>query len=504
MGHYIIVDRVTTYAIAIQDALEQGGHSAEIFQDPLDALANLVEFGADVLLLDLGIADEEHLVGIFRGMPETRSLPIVGLAETMSSEYVIEVLQLGLTDVQSRKLPLDELVERITRSTARPTMELPLFQGRLADRQLIDFLEYLRHVGKSGTLRITGTGGAGRIDILHGAISDARFKNLRGQAAVLAMLDQDSGRFKLGPASREAPSDPASRIDMQSVLLRATWLSDELAEHRQWVPRPGHELELVSMPSPKDLGDSWQSLPFSPILSRAQSEPFVRLHELSRDISSPPQELRLALAVLCRMGHLRHRAMDELLSTKELSSYLGIEYSIVELLLRAQQMGHTGRSLSLLLFAEPDVWPNLKALFLDLSASPFDQLARTLTSQDRGSVTVENEAGKLVLHIHKLDPSMAGNVKAVVSACDGLLLWLGQASDTDLLTDLIQRIRNTRNAVRGVVVTSDPGSIEWSRAALDSRPEWTLSFRPPSRLSSLLRSFYTRVRRPESVPVGGS
>ncbi|MEO1366482.1 MAG: hypothetical protein AAFX50_04860, partial [Acidobacteriota bacterium] len=142
MGHYFILDREATFAIAIQDALEAQGHSAEIFQDPLTTLTALVEFGADVLILDLGAAavDPEQLVGTFRNVPEARSLPIVGIAEGMTSSDVVQVLRLGLTDVLDRRLPLNELILRITRGAGQPTDELPMMQGRLARRQLVDFL----------------------------------------------------------------------------------------------------------------------------------------------------------------------------------------------------------------------------------------------------------------------------------------------------------------------------------------------------------------------------
>ena len=500
MSHYIILDREATFAIAIQDALEEVGHSAEIFQDPEPAVSRLVELGADILVLDLGIAEEKQLIGTIHSVPATRSLPIVGLAETMDSQYVIDVLRLGLTDVLPRQLPLDELIARLTRSTGQPTAQLPMLQGRLAEKQLVDFLEYLRHIGKSGILRVTSSGGAGRIDIRQGAVSQARFKNLQGRAAVLAMLDQESGKFKLEESSQDASCDPSTRVDMQSVLLQASWLADKLAEHQDWIPRAGDELELVSVPDLSRLADLGDDLPFARILTWAQTKTFIRLHDLSREIDAPPQELRLVLAILCKFGHLRRRLIEHMPSTQELSSSLEVEVSIWNLLQRARDKGHTGRSLSLLLFAEPAVWPDLKALFLELSEPPFDEFAKTLRTADRGSVTVDTEIGKLVLHLHRLDPQMSGNAKTVVSACDGLLLWLGEGSDTDLLGELVERVRNTRDAVRGMVVTSDPGTLEWSRRTFASRPEWALSHRPPSKLSSVLRCFYSRVRDNPGVP----
>lgn len=498
MGHYFIVDREATFAVAVQEALEERGHSAEIFQDPLKALTGLVEYGADVLILDLGIAaiNEKQLVGTFRNVPETRSLPIVGLAENLDSQYSVDVLRSGLTDVLPRRLPLDELIARITRSAGRPTLDLPLLQGLLAGKQLVDFLEYLRHMGKSGFLQITSPGGAGRIEIRQGALIGARFKNLRGQAAVLAMLDQDSGKFKLEDSPAQSGSHATSRIDIQTVLLQAAWLSDKLKEHQEWVPRSGHEFELVSMPSPEELGEFAQSLPILPVLEMAEARPFIRLHELRRDIAASPQELRLVLAILSRRGSLRLRAIGDVPNTQELKSNLGVEFSILDLFQRAQQNGHSGRALSLLLVGESDVWPSLRALFARIREAPFRDLSKELERQDHGSVTIDTEAGQLLLHLLKLDPENPRGVKSLLPTCDGLLLWLGEVLNPELLIELTEQVPTSSDAIRGVVVAADPRAIEWSQEVLEGRSEWTLGLRPPSRLSSLLRCFYSRASEP--------
>ena len=397
MGHYFILDREATFAVAVKEALEEKGHSAEIFQDTLKTLASLVDFGADALILDLGITaiDERRLVGTFREVPATRSLPIVGLAESGDSDYAVRVLQLGLTDVLPRALPLAELIARITRTVGRATIDQPMMQGRLAGRQLVDFLEYLRHMGKSGNLLVTSTGGGGRIELRGGGIAKARFKNLRGDAAVLAMLDQETGKFKFEAAEKEAASTGQVSIQVQQVLLRATWLSDKLAELKQWIPRSGDELEL-NKDAPA-LGEEADSLPLHAVLQMAKTRPFIRLHELTRELAGAPQEIRLALAVLLKTGHLRRRELEEVPSTKELKSFLGVEFSMMELLQRAKLKGHRGESLTLVGVCDAAVLSGQVELFRRFR-EPFGDLAEQLEQTGRASASVKTEAGMLVIH----------------------------------------------------------------------------------------------------------
>ncbi|MEO1083552.1 MAG: DUF4388 domain-containing protein [Acidobacteriota bacterium] len=490
MGHYFILDREATFAIAIQDALEAQGHSAEIFQDPLTTLTALVEFGADVLILDLGVAsvDPEQLVGTFHNVPEARSLPIVGIAESMASSDIVQVLRLGLTDVLDRRLPLNELIIRITRGAGQPTDELPMMQGRLARRQLVDFLEYLRHLGKSGVLRVTSTGGAGRIDVRRGAVAGARLKNLRGQAAVLAMLDQQTGKFKLhAPAADHDGGGDV--IDMQTVLLKAAWLADKLSKYAEWVPRSGHEFELVSEPDFSTLAEDRGSLPLAEVVEQAKRQPHVRLHDLLQDIPAPPQALRLALAVLAQAGHLQLRSIGAPPSTQELKSNLGVEYSVLDLL---QRTGHRGGAVTLVLLAEPEAWPSLRTIFARLRGGPFDALNQTLDAGDAAEVSLATEAGTLVVKLRQIDTSTSGDAARIADGADGLGLWLGPAADPSLLTALLDQIAGTPDVVRGVLVSADAEGLDWCRRAVESRPEWLLSEHPPTRLSSLLRCFYSR------------
>ncbi|MEM1182685.1 MAG: DUF4388 domain-containing protein, partial [Acidobacteriota bacterium] len=488
LGHYFILDREATFAIAMQEALEIQGHSAEIFQEPLTTLTALLEFGADVLILDLGVAalGARQLVGTFNDVPELRSLPIVGLSESSDSAYAVELLNLGLTDVLPRSQPLEELIIRITRGAGQPTADLPMMQGRLAKRQLLDFLEYLRHLGKSGVLRITSTGGAGRIDVYRGAIAGARFKHLRGQSAVLAMLDQETGKFKLGAPSGEGGG---ASIDMQTVLLKAAWLADKLRKYEQWVPRSGHEFVLASRPSSDSLGEDADALPLDAVLDLAEARSTVRLHDLERDIDAPPQSLRLALAMLAKEGHLRLRTIEPPASTKELKSHLGIQYSILDLLQRA---GHRGGSLSLVLLAEPEGWPDLRGMFKKLQGPPFDELNQSLDQRDAGTLSLATEGGVLTLTMQQIDTFAPDEARSTAAAADGLALWLGPAADPKLLTGLLDQVTSTPDVVRGVVVAAHPDGVEWCRRAVADRPEWLLSLHPPTRLSSLLRCFYSR------------
>ena len=397
MGHYFILDREATFAVAVKEALEEKGHSAVIFQDTLKTLASLVDFGADALILDLGITaiDERRLVGTFREVPATRSLPIVGLAASDDSDYAVRVLQLGLTDVLPRDLPLEELIARITRTVGRATVDLPMLQGRLAGRQLVDFLEYLRHMGKSGNLLITSTGGGGRIEMRRGGIAKARFKSLRGEAAVLAMLDQETGKFKFEAAEGEVASTSPVAIQVQQVLLRATWISDKLRSLEEWIPRSGDELELNE--DAPTLDEEADSLPLRAVLELAKARPFIRLHELTRELGEAPQELRLALAMLRKTGHLRRRELEEVPSTKELTSFLGVEFSMLELLQRAKLKGHRGETLTLVGVSEASVLPSLVALFKRFRES-FGDLAEQLERTGQASASVKTEAGMLVIH----------------------------------------------------------------------------------------------------------
>ncbi|MEM6797562.1 MAG: response regulator, partial [Acidobacteriota bacterium] len=394
MGHYFILDRDASFAISLQDALEESGHTAQVFQDPGEALAALTNLGADILVVDLEASDldERSLIGTFRAVPENRSLSIVGLTERTESQYIVDVLELGVTDVLSKKWPIEELSARLSRTSGQATAELPMLQGRLAGRQLIDFLEYLRHLGKSGILQITSRGGAGRIDIHRGAISSARFRHLHGRSAALALLEQSSGRFRLESADGlETDSARAGTLDLQSLLLRSAWLADKLRQYEPWVPRASHELDLVSTPELSALGELVESLPFPEVIAQAKARRAVRLHDLEHEIDAPPQELRLILAVLVKHGYLDQKLDPESLppTTQELRSTLGVELSAQALLQRARESGGVhSRLVTLHLLAETDVWPKLRGLFEAFREPPFDAFNVQLAEEQQGRLVL--------------------------------------------------------------------------------------------------------------------
>ena len=89
--------------------------------------------------------------------------------------------------------------------------------------------------------------------------------------------------------------------------------------------------------------------------------------------------------------------------------------------------------------------------------------------------------------------SAADELRAAIADADGLWLWLGEVTDAEGLTTLMQELsRSGGSVVQGVIVAADERALEWGQEQAESRSGWILSRRPPSLLSSLLSCFYSR------------
>ncbi|MEM6795816.1 MAG: hypothetical protein AAF725_17715, partial [Acidobacteriota bacterium] len=236
-------------------------------------------------------------------------------------------------------------------------------------------------------------------------------------------------------------------------------------------------------------------LPFPEVIAQAKARRAVRLHDLEHEIDAPPQELRLILAVLVKHGYLEQKLDPESLppTTQELRSTLGVELSAQALLQRARESGGVhSRLVTLHLLAETDVWPKLRGLFEAFREPPFDAFNVQLAEEQQGRLVLVTEEGQLALHLSRVDGRLTQEMEQTLSVSDGALLWLGEDPELALFGDLIERSRLRFHPFFGLIVPDGERARAWSEGAIEGLPQWTLGARPPTRVSTLLRYFFSQ------------
>lgn len=517
MTRVLILDGDPVVSAVLADRLEASGLRVDGFDDLASFSAEALDPGADLLLLDLelhptsghGAQTPLDFVRALRSRPGMGTVHVLGRSRAASPERRLEALRAGVDDVLPETCGLDELEIRIRRLLDSRTGELPLLEGNLGSHQLLEFLQYVRQAAQSGTLRVRSRRGSGRLELYRGEAIDAYFVEQRGEQALLAILGLESGRFRLELAREEGPA-PDHLLDLQSVLLRAVWIEDELAQRATCLPKESAPLDLGPTldVSPDDgagqlalLHGSFGDLPFRAILDHVRAHPGDRRFDLLRRGLAAPQEVDLAVALLVESGLLAERATLDAPSTTELAGYQRLHWAMVSLLRRARKVGHEGSIYSLVLLAEGRSWDRLMALFAEISEPSFARLRGRLEQNRGGSLVMPVENGTVAFHVHALTPDAVGRLSPVMAACDGLVVWLDQVADPAGLVSLASRLGHARPESTGVLVVPEEGVQPTADELVAKLDRFVVSRYVPESLAGLLRFFPARETRARRAPV---
>jgi response regulator RpfG family c-di-GMP phosphodiesterase len=133
-----------------------------------------------------------------RHIPSTKTIPFVFLSSKADLPDRVHSLRLGADDFIAKPFSIELLLTRIRIMFERVqrrkiAMESKsLFEDRL-NTLMIDLLEYLRAMRRSGIVEFVHLGQNGSVILNDGQIIEAEFEEIKGEAAVRAMIELEKG-----------------------------------------------------------------------------------------------------------------------------------------------------------------------------------------------------------------------------------------------------------------------------------------------------------------------
>jgi CheY-like chemotaxis protein len=301
MSHILLVDDDPDVLYVLTAAFESAGHRVRATPDPVAAGPIAREDRFDAVVLDVTMPGRSgwEVLEELRGNPRTKRMPVLMLSSTGDAANRVRGIRLGADDFLTKPFHCGEILARVERLVDRRSSRVSGLQGELSILPLSELLQSLVKSRASGLLEVAASGGDGRLRFADGRCLGAVFDGLDGNEAVVALLKQRDGTFRLvrepwtADSKLEVESLPLSRL-----MLEAVWIQDELRARLALLPPEDHGLltanDVLAPASPAGLPE----LPLEPILSLLHDRPGASLSELLAARLAAPDRVRLAVAWL--------------------------------------------------------------------------------------------------------------------------------------------------------------------------------------------------------------
>ncbi|MCI0443197.1 response regulator [bacterium] len=165
---------------------------------------------------------------LLRQIPSTKTIPFVFLSSKSDLPDRIHSLRLGADDFIAKPFTMEVLLTRIriiferVRRRQIAIQSKSLFEDRV-NTLMIDLLEYLRAMRRSGIVEFVHLGQRGAIILNDGQMVEAEFEELKGKEAIRAMIQLEKG--EVGFKEKETLS--GIPIVKDWVAFLATFLPEE-------------------------------------------------------------------------------------------------------------------------------------------------------------------------------------------------------------------------------------------------------------------------------------
>jgi DNA-binding response OmpR family regulator len=168
-----------------------------------------------------------ELLRRIRATPRGEALPFVFLAEENDGVKVAEALDAGATDYLFKPLATPVVVAKVRRilEQSQKAGRVRGVSGSLEEMGIPDLVQILHQGRKSGALRLSAEGDEGTIFFKDGAIMDATFKELKGEAAFYALVGITRGEFTVDPSV--SPPEKTIQSSPEMLLLEGMRRLDE-------------------------------------------------------------------------------------------------------------------------------------------------------------------------------------------------------------------------------------------------------------------------------------
>ncbi len=196
--------------------------------------------------------DGYAFVRALKKQPDTRTIPVVFLANQKSVEDKIRGLELGVEDYLTKPIFVRELLARVSLIFARRTQESMArvqlgggkthFAGTIRELTVIDLLQTFEVSRKSGTIHLQNGKHAAHIYFRDGKAVDAEVGLLRGEEAIYRVLVWSDADFEV---DFDTPQNEDIVVgSTQAVLMEGMRRVDEWGRVSEELPPLATVLEL--------------------------------------------------------------------------------------------------------------------------------------------------------------------------------------------------------------------------------------------------------------------
>jgi DNA-binding response OmpR family regulator len=168
---------------------------------------------------------------LLRQIPSTKTIPFIFLSSKADLPDRVHSLRLGADDFIAKPFTMHVLLSRIgiiferVRRRQSAIDSKSSFEDRL-NTLMIDLLEFLRAMRRSGIVEFIHLGQLGSITLNDGQIIDAEFEAIKGEAAVRAMIQLEKGEVGF----KEKDTLSGIPIIKDWVVFLATFLPEDLSQ----------------------------------------------------------------------------------------------------------------------------------------------------------------------------------------------------------------------------------------------------------------------------------
>jgi DNA-binding response OmpR family regulator len=299
MARILLVDDDPDILRVLAATFESAGHEVHATSNPdlAGPLARARLFDAVVLDVMMPRRSGWEVLEDLRADRRTERLPVLMLSAIGDAPNRVRGLRLGADDFLPKPFHPEEIVVRIEAMVDRRAMEQQGLQGDFATLTVPDVLQTLENTTASGELEFSTPGGEGTLRFASGRCTAAEFAGLSGSEAVLALLEQRAGSFRLHP-ERGAGDTVAELPPLTSLLFVSAWIEDELRAHGAALPAEDRGLAAAPGAVAPAGPDVLPELPLAAVLAELAARPGTTLAELVTMRLAAPARVRLALALL--------------------------------------------------------------------------------------------------------------------------------------------------------------------------------------------------------------
>ena len=415
MPNILLVDDDPDILRILTAAFESAGHEVRATVDPVEVAPLLVQRQFDAVVLDVMMPRLSgwDLLEDLRRDPRTERLPVLMLSAIGDSPNRVRGIRMGADDFLTKPFHPEEILARIEGLLERRRKDAQGLQGDFASFSPDAVLQALETGETWGTLEVSTPGGDGFLRLAAGRCTSASFSGLTGTEAVLALIGEQAGSFRLRvePDPAAAPAGDPDMPSLQAILMEAAWIEDELQARRAFLPPKDRSLYLEGDSAARFAPEGRPHLPAAAILARLRIRPGTSLSELLASGFAAPDRVRLAVACLIEGGRVREDDPDAHAlrhTEEELASLLR------ELRQESELRGFPADPVEISVLVEPYAWPK----------------AAPVLAADAGRLTERQLDSGVRLHVRTLKETLSEPPSWLVRSA-AVVLWLSAEANGD-------------------------------------------------------------------------